>query len=77
MMRITTKPGEMIVFIGRNGTDYDLERARGVLTPGRSYTVKKTVIGGFRSTVEIEEHPGKEFNTVMFTNEDLKGLEGF
>ena len=50
----------------KGGRDYDQEQALEFLTLDGVYTVESTDVGDWSSTVELQEFPGKHFNTVMF-----------
>lgn len=67
-MNIYTIPGTRIVYMGRNGYECDREQANVCLSIGGTYTVKYIDIDCSSSRVELEEVPGKYFNTVMFRN---------
>ena len=62
--------GRKVIFINKNGWDYDLEHARRLLSEGDIVTVEEIYVGRSSSKVEFIEFPGETFNTVMF--EDLE-----
>jgi len=64
-MRLTTKPGEMVIFLGENGTDHEREEASKILKVGEKYQVRGVEVGGWISRVRIGQ---RWFNTVMFAN---------
>lgn len=68
-MRLTSRPGDKVRFLNENGLDAERVHASRVLDSATAYTVKSLNIGGFSSTVELDEVPGR-FNTVMFANID-------
>ena len=66
-MRLTTEPGEKVLFTGKNGTDYDQAVAQSLLTIGEVYTVRALNVGNWHSEVFFEGlFVG--FNSVMFDN---------
>lgn len=69
-MDIYSKPGDRIVFMGRNGYEYQLQEAKLVLSIGGTYTIKRINVENWSSSVELLELPGKWFNTVMFRDAD-------
>lgn len=66
-MRLDTRPGETVRFLGKNGYDFELAEALEVLTPGALYTVRSVEVGPWSSVVVLDEG---SFNTVMFANDD-------
>lgn len=66
-MRLNTKKGSKVRFLGRNGYDHQLEKAMSTLVVGAEYEVLGLEVGGWSSTVILE--PGR-FNSVMFENVD-------
>ena len=70
-MNIWTAKGEKIKFLGKNGTDSDLEDAFSVLTKGSEYTVEHISVDRCYSEVLLKEVPDKRFNTVMFENVNI------
>lgn len=48
---------------GRTG---DMKQAEKLLKKDGIYTAKALSVGGFSSTIELEEFPGEKFNTVHF-----------
>ena len=69
-MSIRSKPGDRVVFMGRNGYNYELEEAKRCLSIGGTYTIKRIDVHNWSSSIELLEIPGKYFNTVMFRNEE-------
>lgn len=65
--------GRSVFFLGENGYETELENAKSIFAESQVLTVKEINVGRSSSTVEFEEFPGKEFNTVMFA--DLDDLE--
>lgn len=65
-MGIHAAPGTSVIYTGFNGYDSDREYAEKFLKVGHRYTVSHIEIGGWSSDVELEEVPGKKFNTVHF-----------
>ncbi|WP_199172826.1 hypothetical protein [Planomicrobium sp. MB-3u-38] len=65
--------GRSVFFLGANGRTNELELAKSIIKEHQVLTVKEIYVGRSTSTVEFEEFPGKEFNTVMFA--DLDDLE--
>jgi dCMP deaminase len=65
-MNIYAEKGTKIIYTGKNGTDYDKKYADTHLIVGVTYIVKKINVHNWSSTVELEELPGYEFNTVHF-----------
>ena len=65
-MRLDTKPGEMVRFLGKNGYEGELTRAKDMLEVGQLYEVASMSVGGFRSSVTLKD--GGSFNSVMFEN---------
>lgn len=68
-MNIYAKPGEKLVFTGKNGSDFDQEQANQVLEIGKTYTLSYIAIGSWKSEVFLEEISGS-FNSVMFLEKD-------
>lgn len=66
-MRLDTKPGERVRFLGRNGYDAQLKAALAALTVGAEYEVLAVEVGAWESHVAL---PEGRFNTVMFVNAD-------
>lgn len=69
-MDIYSDPGTRIVYMGKNGWPGQTDDANKSLSIGGTYTVKHINIGGWNSSVELLEIPGKYFNTVMFRVSD-------
>jgi len=51
-----------------NGYEYDKQKAQKFLKVGGIYTVENTDVENFSSTVELQEFPGQNFNTVNFVD---------
>lgn len=67
MMDIYAKSGVKIKFSHpTSGLDGHQETANKHLSVGNSYTVEKTIVGGWHTDVFIKEVPGVAFNSVMF-----------
>lgn len=66
IMDINAPKGTMVIFADRNGYESQREYARRFLSKGFAYTVEKTEAEDSYATVELQEFPGKQFNTVMF-----------
>lgn len=60
--------GSNVVFLGRNGGEYDLRYHQQHLTTGRVYTLDYLDIGSSHTYVFLKELPGKPFNSVCFSN---------
>lgn len=59
--------GDSVRFLSNGGHDWDRKEAsRAGLIVGELYTIRNLIIGGWSSTVELEEAPGYQLNTVMF-----------
>ena len=69
-MRLDTKPGESVYFLGRNGYDFQLAAAKKVFKPGLQYTVSSIEVGCSSSTVSFVGDEDRKWNTVMFANID-------
>ena len=67
-MDIYSEPGTKIVFIDKNGTNFDRAEAEKILKVGQIYTVSKIDINSWISYVTLEEVPDRTFNSVMFDN---------
>jgi hypothetical protein len=68
-MDIYTEKGSLVTFDHpANGHVHEHQYATEHLKLGETYTVKNIIIEDWSSTVEFEEVPGKEFNTVMFSS---------
>ena len=61
--------GRKLVFLDKNGYDLEREYAREFFSKGDILTVKEIYVGRSSSTVEFDEYPNKQFNTVMFADE--------
>lgn len=67
---IYVQPGNVVYYLDINGYDGDREYARKYFSAGTKLTVRDSHVGGFRTELEFEEHPGKWFNHVMFGVKD-------
>lgn len=68
-MNIYTKPGATVVFDSpESAFAQEQERARKYLLEGEKYTVEKTEVGGFHTTVFLKEHPDCRFNSCQFSD---------
>lgn len=65
VMDIYSRPGTKVKFIGRNGHDYQLAKAKEIFTEGQILTIKQIDVSNWSSSVQFEE-VGGWFNTVMF-----------
>jgi hypothetical protein len=66
-MNIYAKKGDKVKFLNKNGHDHQPPNAvKAGLIEGEFYTVKSVDVGGYSSTVLLEEFPLLWFNTVMF-----------
>lgn len=70
IMRLDTKPGEKVKFLGKHGRMAELLRAKKLFKKGDILTVKEMNIGCFSSNVTFKSTGGEVFNTVMFENVD-------
>ena len=60
--------GRKVAFLDKNGYDIEQEHAREFFSKGDTLTVKEIYVGRSSSTVEFDECPNKQFNTVMFAD---------
>lgn len=65
-MSIDSTAGTRGRFTGHGGYESQQARARELLVVDGIYTVTRTDIGDWSSSVELLEVPGEPFNTVMF-----------
>ena len=65
-MNIYAKNGDKVKFLNKNGHDWQLEDANEFMNEKDVLTVETTTAGDWSSTVVFKEHPGLQFNTVMF-----------
>ncbi len=66
-MHIYEQPGRKIVFAHpQAGNRADQEIAKKYLKVGETYTVEKTVIGTWATSVYLKEVPKIGFNSMMF-----------
>lgn len=63
---ITPATGRKVYFLNDNGYDSERETANKYFKEGQILTIKEIYVGRSSSTVEFEELPDKNFNTVMF-----------
>ena len=70
IMDIYSPAGTVVYFLDENGYDSEREHAREHLVKGQVLTVSEIDVGGWSSSVEFEELPGKWFNTVMFAHKE-------
>ena len=54
----------------KNGYDHDTKYSLEHLQVGAIYTVHKTNVHDFSSSIELKELPGKTFNLIQFENID-------
>ena len=64
-MRLNTRAGDKVIFLGINGYDSEREAALKKLEVGKAYTVRTVNVGDWSSRVLLDEG---WFNTVMFAN---------
>ncbi|MCY8577595.1 hypothetical protein MOD24_17255 [Bacillus haynesii] len=64
----TSPKGRKVYFLNDNGYESEREFAREHFKPNEILTVEEIYVGRSSSQVEFVEHPGKRFNTVMFTD---------
>jgi len=69
-MNIYAVNGHKVRFLGKNGYDYELEQAMKVLEVNKEYTVERTEVHDWSTTVYLIEVPNVGFNSVQF--EDVK-----
>lgn len=67
-MNIYSKEGSKLIYLGKNGEDYEREKANLFLKKGETYTVDRIDLHRSFSLVYLKEFPGMRFNTVMFRN---------
>ena len=65
-MDIYSTPGTKVVFLDKNGDEYERAAAERILKVGQVYTVVDIDVMDWRSEVTLEEIPDKTFNSVMF-----------
>ena len=66
-MDIKCKPGTKVYFLGKNGYEAQLNIALKTFKIGEELTVERIRVDNFMSYVTFKEYPGKEYNTVMFS----------
>lgn len=71
-MNIYAKEGDKVIYLGKNGTNYDKEYANARLKVDEIYTISYTEVGNWKTDVYLSEVEGT-FNSVMF--KDLFGDE--
>jgi len=73
-MDIETRIGAKIKFsYPENGYGSTRETVDAYLSKGKTYTVERINIGGWSTSVYLEEVPGIGFNSVLFENLELGG----
>jgi hypothetical protein len=65
-MDIYSPKGAKVIFTGKGGYDHERERACKVLEIGKVYTVERTEVGSWHTSVWLKERPGEGFNSVHF-----------
>lgn len=70
-MNIYAKKGAKVRYTGEGGYDGDKEQSDKHLTVGEVYTVENTSVGGWSTSVLLQEVEKERFNSVHF--EDVKG----
>ena len=66
-MDIYAKKGDKVIFLNRNGHDWQPKQAVEIgLVEGNAYTVDHTKVYSCSTDVYLEEFPGVSFNSVMF-----------
>ena len=65
-MDIYARAGTKVTFTGNGGYDSDKKHANEHLSAGEQYTIKRTIVGGWRTDVVLVEVPEKAFNSVHF-----------
>lgn len=65
-MNIYSPQGAKVVFTGKGGYQAELERACKSLVVGEVYTVERTEVGDWHTSVYLKERPGESFNSVQF-----------
>jgi len=66
-MDIYSVSGTKVMFLDKNGSDYDRVEAEKVLKVGQIYTIVDIQVSSWISHVKLEEVSGR-FNSVMFDN---------
>ena len=69
-MDIYAHKGAKVYFLGKNGYDSQLKLAMEIFEVSQELTVNRIDVGGWSSSVEFQEYPGKWFNTVMFEDKE-------
>lgn len=69
---IFAAPGTTIVFSAAGGYDIEKTNAAKHLVIGSAYTLKASDISGFSTRFELEELPGKWFNSCLFSPDGWK-----
>lgn len=59
-----------VKFLGKNGTDQDLEEAKKLFETGKIYAVYKVVIGDWQTQIYFPNYT-TGFNSVMFEGVDF------
>lgn len=64
-MNIYAKCGDLVVFTGKGGYDYEKELASTMMDVGETYIVERTDVGAWRTDVYLRGVPGK-WNSTLF-----------
>ena len=64
-MNIYAKRGDMVVFTGEGGYEYEREAAKTMMDVGEVYIVDRTEVSGWRTDVYLRGVPGK-WNSALF-----------
>lgn len=65
-MNIYAKKGSKVRYTGTGGYDGDKKQANQYLTVGEIYTVEDTNVGGWSTSVLLQEVEKERFNSVHF-----------
>lgn len=65
-MDIYATKGYKVRYTGKNGYDSDLKQSNQYLTVDEVYTVEKTNVGSFHTSVLLQEVDNQWFNSVHF-----------
>ena len=71
-MRVNAPKGQKVRYLDEHGYESDLITARRYLVKDNEYTVEKTDVGSWRTSVYLQEYPDIPFNSVHF--EELEPL---
>lgn len=70
-MRLDTKPGELVRYLGRNGRGIDQDKIEDMgIDVGDTFKVASLNVYSWDSEVELTPWPGIFFNSVCFENVD-------